>query len=54
MVDLDFSKLLSQTNFGNPDQIKDLMTAHINRIEQQDNPISYLKPENDPCYLETP
>ena len=47
MADLDLSKSLSQTNFVNPDQIKDLMTALINRIEQQVNTISYLKSEND-------
>ena len=47
MEDLDLSKSLSQTNFGNPDQIKDLMTAFVNRIEQQDNTISYLKSENE-------
>ena len=47
MADLDLSKSLSQTNFENPDRIKDLMTALINRIDQQDNTISYLKSEND-------
>ena len=47
MADLDLSKSLSQTNFGNPDQIKDLMTALINRTEQQDKAINYLKSEND-------
>ena len=47
MADLDLSKSLSQTNFGNPDQIKDLMTAFINHIEQQVYTISYLNSEND-------
>ena len=47
MASSDLSKSLSQINFGNPDQIKDLFTSLINRIEQQDNTISYLKSEND-------
>ena len=47
MADLDLSKSLSQTNFGNPGLIKDLLTSPINRVEQQDSTISYLKSEND-------
>ena len=33
MADLDLSKSLSQTNFGNPGQIKDLLTSPTNRID---------------------
>ena len=47
MADLYFWKSLSQTNFGNPDQVEDLLTSLINRIEQQNHTISYLNSEND-------